>query len=77
MYQKFHKLRVRFAEMEISQGRVAKAAGLSPGAMSSRMTGKYPWTATEMKRISAVLDIPPEKMIDYFFEDVPQNKKGA
>lgn len=77
MYQPFHKLRVRFAEMETTQGRVAKAAGLSVGAMSSRMQGKYPWTATEMQRISAVLDIPPEQMFEFFFEPLPQGKKGA
>ena len=77
MYQPFHKLRVRFAEMEMRQGQVAKAAGLSVGAMSARMTGKYPWTSTEMQRIAAVLDIPRDQICEYFFEDVPQSKKGA
>lgn len=77
MYQPFHKLRVRFAEMEMRQGEVAKAAGLSVGAMSGRMRGKYPWTSTQIQRVAAVLDIPPEKIVDYFFEDVPQSKKGA
>lgn len=78
MYQTFHKLRVRFAEMEIPQGQVAKKAGISPSTMSSRMMGYQPWTSTEILRVAAVLDIPREQIGEYFFEDGPKSeKKGA
>lgn len=78
MYQTFHKLRVRFAEMELQQGQVAKEAGIAPSTMTARMKGYQPWTSTEILRVAAVLDIPKEQIGEYFFEDGPKSeKKGA
>lgn len=78
MYQKFHKLRVRFAEMEIQQGQVAREAGIALSTMTARMKGYQPWTSTEILRVAAVLDIPKEQIGEYFFEDRPKSeKKGA
>jgi hypothetical protein len=37
MYQPFHRLRVRFAEMELRQGDVAQAAGMAKSTMTARM----------------------------------------
>ena len=37
MYQPYHKLRVRFAEMELRQGDVAQAAGMAKSTMTARM----------------------------------------
>ena len=34
MYQPYHKLRVRFAEMEMRQGDVAQAAGMAKSTMN-------------------------------------------
>ena len=48
MYQPYHKLRVRFAEMEMRQGDVAQAAGMAKGTMTARMQGKQPWTSAEI-----------------------------
>ncbi len=39
MYQPYHKLRVRFAEMELRQGDVAQAAGMAKSTMTARMKG--------------------------------------
>ena len=75
MYRKFHKLRVRFAELEMTQNEVARRAGIATGTMTSRMQGKYPFTATEMLALAKVLDIKPEEYGEYFFTDAPKSKK--
>ena len=61
MYQPFHRLRVRFAEMELRQGDV----------------GYQPWTSDEITRVAAVLNIPREQIGEFFFEPSPKSKKGA
>lgn len=76
MYQPYHKLRVRFTEMEMRQGDVAQAAGMAKSTMTARMQGKQPWTSSEISRVAAVLDIPREQIGEFFFEPLP-NKKGA
>lgn len=43
MYQPFHKLRVRFAELEMKQGEVAKRANMAESTLTARMTGRLPW----------------------------------
>lgn len=76
MYRKFHNLRVRFAELEMTQNEAARRAGMSVGTMTNRMTGRYPFTAREINALSKVLDIKPEEFGRFFFEDTPA-KKGA
>lgn len=77
MYQPYHKLRVRFAEMEMRQGDVAQAAGMAKSTMTSRMQGKQPWTSAEITRVAAVLNIPREQIGEFFFEPLPGQMKGA
>lgn len=76
MYQPYHRLRVRFAEMEMRQGDVAQAAGMAKSTMTSRMKGYQPWTSAEITRVAAVLNIPREQIGEFFFEPLP-NKRGA
>lgn len=76
MYQPYHKLRVRFAEMEMRQGDVAQAAGMAKSTMTARMQGKQPFTAWEIQRVAEVLNIPREQYGDYFFEPSPKTKAG-
>ena len=61
MYQPFHKLRVRFAELEMKQGEVAKRANMAESTLTARMTGRLPWNGDEIARVAKVLDIPPVK----------------
>lgn len=78
MYRPFHKLRVRFAEMELKQGEVADRAKMARSTMTARMKGYHPWTSAEIIRVSAVLDIPTDQIGAFFFEDGPKEyKKGA
>ncbi len=76
MYRKFHNLRVRFAELEMTQNEAARRAGMSVGTMTNRMTGRYPFTAAEIIALSKVLDIKQEEICKFFLEDTPA-KKGA
>ena len=64
MYRPFYNLRVRFAQCEMSQNEVARAA---------RMTGAQPFDAWQMEAIAAALHIPPEEYSKYFFD----RRKGA
>ena len=76
MYRKFHKLRVRFAELEMTQNEAARRAGIPPSVLTSRMTGRYPFTAAEIIALADVLDIKPEEFGAFFFEDTPRKKVG-
>lgn len=77
MYRKFHKLRVRFAELEMTQNEAARRAGIAIGTMSNRMRGKYPFTAREILALSKVLDIRQEDICKFFFEDGPKTEKAG
>lgn len=72
MYRPFHKLRVRFAEMELKQNEIAKRAGMAPSTLTARMMGYQPWTSTEIIAVSKVLDIPTDQIGAFFFEDGPK-----
>ena len=73
MYRPFHKLRVRFAEMELKQNDVARRAGMAPSTLTARMMGYQPWTSAEIIRV--VLEIPREELADYFFEPIPGGRE--
>lgn len=77
MYRPFHKLRVRFAEMELKQNEIARRAGMAPSTLTARMMGYQPWTSAEIIRVAAVLDIPTDQIGAFFFEDGPQSKKAG
>lgn len=79
MYRPFHKLRVRFAEMEMKQNEIARRAGMAPSTLTARMMGYQPWTSAEIIRVAAVLDIPTDQIGAFFFEDGTKEyeKKGA
>lgn len=76
-YRKFHRLRVRLAEMDITQQEAARMAGLAPSTLTTRMTGRLPWHADEISAIAKVLNIPTEQIGAFFFEDGPRRQKGA
>lgn len=73
MYRPFHKLRVRFAEMELKQNEIAKQAGMAPSTLTARMMGYQPWTSAEIIAVSKVLDIPTGEIGAFFFEDGPKD----
>ena len=77
MYRMFKRLRVRFVECDLKQNEVARAAGMAPSTLCSRMQGKQPFNAWEIQRVAEVLGIPREQTGEFFFEPSPKSKKGA
>ena len=75
MYRLFKHLRGRFVELDLKQSEVAKAAGMAPSTLCSRMQGKQPFTAWEIQRVAEVLGIPREQIGEFFFEPLPTSKK--
>ncbi len=63
----FYKLRVRFAECEITQNEVARRAGMAPSTMTARMMGQQPFDAWQMDAIAEVLQISREEYGKFFF----------
>ena len=77
MYRKFHRLRVRFAELDMTQAEAARRAGIPPSTLTARMTGRLPFTATDIAALCKVLDIPLDQIGVFFFEDTPKNRKAG
>lgn len=76
MYRKFHRLRVRFAELDMSQAEAARRAGIPPSTLTARMMGRLPFTARDIANLYRALDIPTSEIGMYFFEDEPKTKVG-
>ena len=66
----YHNLRILFAQREITQTEAAAMAGISPSAMSARMSGKQPFTAREMDALGERLNIPRAGYYMYFFPEL-------
>ena len=77
MYRRFHKLRVRFAECELTQAEAARRAGIPPSTLTARMTGRLPFTARDIAGLCKVLDIPADQICIFFFEELPTNKRAG
>jgi hypothetical protein len=65
----FRKLRGKLAEFEIDQIYLAKKLGVTQQCISHRMTGKYPWTLTEMYAVMDLIQEPYDKLHEYFPKD--------
>lgn len=76
MYRKFHRLRVRFAELDLTQNEAARLAGLAPSTLTTRMTGRVPFNVNEVQALCRVLDIPTDQIGAFFFEEAPKPKAG-
>lgn len=76
MYRKFHKLRVRFAELDLSQAEAARRAGIPPSTLTARMTGRLPFTARDIAGLCKALDIPTSEIGLYFLRTSRNRKPG-
>ena len=76
-YRKFHKLRVRFAELDLTQDAAARRAGMSPSTLSTRMRGEVPFTVVDIAALCRALEIPAGQISAYFFEDMPKSRKAG
>ena len=77
MYRPFKNLRKRMIELDFRQEELSKASGIPKSTLSQRINGKKPFDARQISALCKVLDIKPEEIGAFFFEDVPQNRKAG
>ena len=65
---KFKALRIRMLECDYTQAELAKAIGIAPSTLCSRLKGDQPFTLWELAAISKVLDIAPRELPQYFMD---------
>ena len=71
----YGRLASRLRELGLSQSDLAYALGLSPTAISLRMSGKIAWDIREMYRTLEVCRAKPDELHLYFPD--PNRKRGA
>jgi transcriptional regulator with XRE-family HTH domain len=64
---KYPKLLGRIKECGLTQERLADAIGKNKGTLSTKLNGRYPFTAKEIDDICRVLNIPNSEIGSYFF----------
>ncbi len=77
MYQPFHRLRVRFAEMELRQGDVAQAAGMAKSTMTARMKGLPALDERRDHPRGRCFEHSPGADRRVFFEPSPKEQEGC
>lgn len=60
------KIRFKFRRIED----FSEAIGRDRSSISQKLNGGTAWTQTEIEQACAVLDIPKEKIHEYFFYDM-------
>lgn len=63
----YSKLEGRIKEKYDTQSRLACTLGMSKQALSARLNNRTPFTQTEIRNLTELLDIPDEEMKRYFF----------
>lgn len=63
----YAKLRGIIREKFCTQEAFAKAMGMNPTSLSSKLTGKTEWTRAEIEKACILLEIPLSEAHLYFF----------
>lgn len=77
MYRPFKNLRMRMVQLDYNQEELSKAAGIPKATLSQRINGKKPFNAPQISALCKVLEIKPEEIGRYFFEDAPKSRKAG
>ena len=62
-----NKLRGRIVEQGLTFGRVAQKVGVSPSTLGRKIRNVSDMTLEEVERIRDVLNIPNNRIMEYFF----------
>lgn len=65
----YPKLRGAIREKFGTQGAFAKALGIDQSGLSKRLAGKQEWSWTEVQAACELLEIPADRISDYFFRE--------
>lgn len=66
---KYAKLRGKIVEKFRTQFAFAKAIDINVATINGKLNGKSQWTADEITKACALLDIPMTEVHEYFFCD--------
>lgn len=75
--RKYSALKTLMYEKEITQRDVAERTGYKQATLSSRFQGAYPWDTEMMEKVAAVLDIPIDQWLTYFYEGPARDNTHA
>lgn len=73
----YWKLRLRMREYGFRDMEAAEAVGMRKDLMSSRLTGKSCWTAREILALCELLEIPSDRVGEFFFPMLMQTARRA
>lgn len=65
----YPKLRGAIREKFGTQGAFAKALGVNQATLVKKLAGKVEWKVDEVQTAVELLDIPLDRISDYFFRD--------
>lgn len=57
-------VRAELARIRLTQSELARQLGYTKPRLWRRMTGRIPFTVSELKAIAAVIGCPPERLIN-------------
>lgn len=63
----YGKLRERIRDMDTTQAALARFIGISHKTMSAKMNGHQVWRQDEIYAAMGMLNIPEDKVAEYFF----------
>ncbi len=63
-----NKLRGKIMEQGLTLGGLAQMIGISPSTLGRKIRNVTDMTLGEVEDIRCILKIPPERVMDYFFE---------
>ena len=65
----YPKIRGAIREKFGTQSAFAQALGINPSTLVKKLSGKVEWTVGEMQATVLLLDIPRDRISEYFFKD--------
>jgi len=72
-YPVLRKVKGRMREMNFTYPYIAKKMGISEATLCNKLNGYTDLKASEIEQLVAILNIPPEKIMHYFFPDMLRN----
>ena len=72
MTKPFKRLRCKLLECDMRQQELADRLGVSPATISTRLSGRLPWSVPEAVQVAKILDIPMDRLSEFFYDDSPE-----
>ena len=72
MTKPFKRLRCKLLECDMKQQELADRLGVSPATISTRLSGRLPWSVPEAVQVAKILDIPMDRLSEFFYDDSPE-----